>query len=75
MGKPHLPPSKRRLLGGKRRLLGGMQHLPRGYVRLKNSVLASAEGLFSMDADRFALERAARALVEESEWHVNAYKV
>ena len=52
-----------------------MQHLPRGYVRLKNSVLASAEGLFRMDADRFALERAARALVEESEGHVNAYKV
>ena len=28
-----------------------------------------------MDGDRFSLERAARALVEESEGHVNAYKV
>ena len=28
-----------------------------------------------MDGERFSLERAARALVEESEGHVNSYKV
>ena len=27
-----------------------------------------------MDGDQFSVERAARALVEESEGHVNAYK-